>query len=145
MAALGPEWMLWAKKLQDKHVSLVKDTERLSRTVQQQGEEINSGVVTAQQQAEEIDSLRSELISLKSEHAKEIAASKEQVQEEIASIRSQLDSSKSEHAKEIATLRDQVRALSEIWTDSAQTGLTSQLSREHFDRGLGVPDHLHFE
>ena len=143
MAALGPEWMLWAKKLQDKHVSLVKDTESLSRTVHQQGEEINSGVVTAQQQAQEIDSLRLQLTSLRTEHAEEIAALKEQVREEIASIRSELDSSKSEHAKEITTLRDQVRALSEVWTDSAQTGLTSQLSREYFDRALGVEDHLH--
>ena len=143
MAALGPEWMLWAKKLQDKHVSLVNDTESLSRTVQQQGEEINSGVVAAQEQAQEIVSLRSELSSLKTEHADEIAALKEQLHEEVASIRLELDSSKSGHGEEVAALRDEVRALSEVWTGRAQTVHASQLTREYFDRVFGVEDHLH--
>jgi len=143
MAAPGPEWMLWAKKLRDEHVNLVESLETLSSTVAKAPLPVQITDLEASQLAlqQEVNSLRETLAAAelqREQHSRiadeRIAALEQQVRT-AARLRDQNAKDNNEQIKrleeDVAALRRRAPSASKLRVTSAGTRHTSQLNGEY--------------
>ena len=139
MAAPGPEWMLWAKRLRDEHVNLVQSVETLSSIVAKAPLPVQITNLDASQLAlqQEVNSLRETLAAAeeqRKQHSK-IADERIAALEEQAKAKARLQDQKDKVADEqirrleedVATLRRQDPVASKLEERSTETIRTSRL------------------
>ncbi len=155
MAAPGPEWMLWAKKLRDEHVKLVESLETLSSTVAKAPLPVQITDLEASQLAlqQEVNSLRATLAAAeqqREQHSRieqqweqhsriadeRIAALEQQFRTE-ARLRDQNAKVANEQIRrlneDVAALRRWAPSSSKLGVNTAETSHSSQLSGEYLD------------
>jgi len=141
MAAPGPEWMLWAKKLRDEHVNLVQSLEILTSTVAKaplpsQVTDLEASQLALQQELNSLRETSAAAEQKREQHSRiadeRIAALEQQIRAE-ARLRDQNDKVANEQIRrleeDVAALRRQ--APSKLGVDYADTNHSSQLSGEY--------------
>lgn len=143
MAAPGPEWMLWAKRLRDEHANLVHSLEALSSTVAKAPSPVQITNLEASQLAlqQEVKSLRDSLAIAEQQREKHTriadernAALEAQARAE-AQLRDQKDKVTNEQIRRLekwmAALSRRAPSASKLGEKFAETIRTSPLSSKY--------------